>query len=274
MTELALPVSPFDAAMLPGERWSARALANLLGYPRWQDFSPAVSRAMASAEVQGYDRADLFRVSPEKTGGRPREDFHLSRFACYLVAMNGDPRKPEVAAAQAYFAIKTREAETAPARPAIVLPDRKALARMVIEAEEARERAEAELEANRPLIERAKNHASGDGLKNRQQFFREVKQWAHTEHGIEVKQAEVIEFLSTRRLGIFVRGNRSDSGQATAWAIEKGYAVNKEDTAPNGYNFVVGKLTARGQEYAWDRIVRYIDANGTLELPRQIGEAS
>lgn len=131
----------------------------------------------------------------------------------------------------------------------------------------------AKVEADRPMVERAKNHASGTGLKTRQQFFREVKQWAHAEHGIEVRQAHVIEFLSTEKLRIFARGNRSDSGHATAWAIEKGYAVNKEDTAENGHNFVTGKLTARGQEYAWDRIVRYIDANGTLELPRQIGIA-
>lgn len=110
--------SPFDAICrisdVGAEYWSARDLMPLLGYPRWQDFVPAIDRAKASAEVQGHSLATLFRVNPEKSGGRPREDFHLSRFACYLVAMNGDPRKPEVAAAQAYFAIRTREAETAP----------------------------------------------------------------------------------------------------------------------------------------------------------------
>ena len=272
--ELSLPVSPFDAAMLPGELWSARALMDLLGYPRWQEFTPAINRAMASAEAQGHDRHELFRVNPEKTAGRPREDFLLSRFACYLVAMNGDPRKREVAEAQAYFAIKTREAEVAPQAAAAALPDRKALARMVIEAEEARELAEAELAASRPLIERAKNHASGSGLKTRQQFFREIKQWVHDEHGVEIKQAQVVTFLSTAKLGIFVRGNRSDSGQATAWAIEHGYARNIEDTALNGHNYVTGKLTPRGQEYAWERIVRFIDANGHLDLPRQIGGAA
>ncbi|MGW4715538.1 BRO-N domain-containing protein [Nocardia sp. NPDC004260] len=128
-----------------------------------------------------------------------------------------------------------------------------------------------QIEAERPMVERAKNHASGSGLKTRQQFFREVKQWAQDQHGVTVKQDHVMTFLSTKKLGLFARGNRADAGQATAWAIEKGYAVNKEDTTESGRNVVTGKLTARGQDYAWERIFRYIDANGTLELPRQIG---
>jgi len=145
----------------------------------------------------------------------------------------------------------------------------------VAKAERARRIAlEERIEADRPMVERAKTHATAAGEKTRQQFFREVKQWAHDNHGVEVKQAQVVKFLSTSKLGIFVRGNRSDAGQATAWAIEKGYAVNREDTALNGHNYVTGKLTARGQQYAWDRIFRFIDANGHLDLPREIGGAA
>lgn len=107
--------SPFDAIKNTNpetgtEFWSARDLMPLMGYPRWNEFKVPLERAMKSAEVQGNDVATLFRGSAEKTSGRPREDFHLTRFAAYLAAMNGDPNKPEVAAAQAYFAIKTREA--------------------------------------------------------------------------------------------------------------------------------------------------------------------
>lgn len=142
----------------------------------------------------------------------------------------------------------------------------------VAKAERARRIAlEAQVAAERPMVERAKTHAGGSGLKTRQQFFREVKQWAEAEHGVTVKQDEVMAFLSTEKLGLFVRGNRSDSGQATAWAISKGYARNREDTTETGRNIITGKLTATGQEYAWERVVRYIDANGTLKLPRQIG---
>ena len=112
--------SPFDAIRRNrddgSEYWSAREYMAPLGYGAdWRNFVAVVDRARAAADNQGYVVADLFVGVTEKSGGRPREDFELSRFACYLVAMNGDPRKPEVAAAQAYFAIKTREAETRPA---------------------------------------------------------------------------------------------------------------------------------------------------------------
>jgi len=145
---------------------------------------------------------------------------------------------------------------------------------MAIDSERRAVALEAKIEADRPLVERAKNHAAGTGDKTRQQFFRELKQWAQDVHGVAVKQADVMAFLSTKKLGLFVRGDRTDAGDATAWAIEKGYARNPEGTAKNGHNFVRPVLTPTGQAYSWERCVRYIDANGTLELPRQIGGAA
>ncbi len=107
--------SPFDVIrrIRPDgtEYWSARDLQPTMGYPRWNEFKTSLERAMRAAENQGFDVADLFRRSTEKSGGRPAEDFELARGAAYLVAMNGDPNKRAVAAAQAYFAVKTREAE-------------------------------------------------------------------------------------------------------------------------------------------------------------------
>lgn len=112
----------------------------LLGYEKWERFTDAIERARAAAENQGHAFDDLFVAVTEKPevlpgsgknlGGRPREDFHLARFAVYLVAMNGDPRKPEIAAAQSYFATKTREAEVRPA-----LTGAELLAHAVIEAQ-------------------------------------------------------------------------------------------------------------------------------------------
>lgn len=111
--------SPFDEGCVPcsqgGEdRWSARWLQGEMGYPRWNEFEPVIERAKQAAHNQGFNVNTLFRANTEKTGGRPQTDYMLTRFAAYLVAMNGDPRKPEVAAAQEYFVVKTREAETRP----------------------------------------------------------------------------------------------------------------------------------------------------------------
>lgn len=116
--------SPFDAirhATQEGrEYWSARELMPLLGYEDWRKFDGAIDRARISAKNAGYVATDHF-VGADKmvetgSGAQRRiDDRHLSRYACYLVALNGDPRKPEIAAAQTYFVIKTREAETRPA---------------------------------------------------------------------------------------------------------------------------------------------------------------
>lgn len=120
MTELTTVPgdSPFDAIKRTREDgtdyWSARDLMPLLGYgAEWRNFTAAIDRAKLTAQNQDLDPGTLFGGVTEKSGGRPREDFHLARYAAYLVAMNGDPRKPEVAAAQSYFAIRTREAEVA-----------------------------------------------------------------------------------------------------------------------------------------------------------------
>lgn len=115
------PVSPFDAIRSirtdGTEFWSARDLMSPLGYTRWENFSAAIERAMIAADVQDHPVDVLFRGVTKKGSGRPQRDYELARFACYLVAMNGDPRKPEVAAAQHYFAVRTREAETSPSSP-------------------------------------------------------------------------------------------------------------------------------------------------------------
>jgi hypothetical protein len=112
--------SPFDSIrQVDGdgkEFWSARDLMGLTGYPRWNEFVKAIDRAEVSCKTLEGSSTAHFRVKADMVGrvqggGRRQIDYHLSRFGCYLVAMNGDPRKPEIAAAQTYFAIKTREAE-------------------------------------------------------------------------------------------------------------------------------------------------------------------
>lgn len=119
--------SPLDAGRIPcpqgGEdRWSARWLMEQMGYSAWQNFEPIIERAKTAAHNEGFNVRTLFMQTHEKSGGgRPAVDYLLTRFAAYLVAMNGQPSKPEVAAAQTYFAVRTREAETA--QPALDLTD-------------------------------------------------------------------------------------------------------------------------------------------------------
>ena len=98
------------------EYWSARELQPLLGYSQWRRFEDAIKRAMVSCGLSGNNPDYHFAgVGKPITGGKGAvqvvSDFHLSRFACYLIAQNGDPRKPEIAAAQKYFAIQARRQE-------------------------------------------------------------------------------------------------------------------------------------------------------------------
>lgn len=93
------------------EYWLARELMPLLGYKRWDRVPEVVSRAMFACFNSGNEVTDHFSEETRKTSGRPQQDWSLTRYACYLVAMNGDSRKKEIAQAQSYFAVKTREAE-------------------------------------------------------------------------------------------------------------------------------------------------------------------
>jgi DNA-damage-inducible protein D len=113
------PDSPFDALRHEDavglEFWMARELMPVLGYEKWDRFADVIDRAIASAKAVGHDADQAFSRLREKGAGRPSIDYRLTRYAAYLTAMNGDPRKPEIAAAQTYFAVKTREAEVATA---------------------------------------------------------------------------------------------------------------------------------------------------------------
>lgn len=119
--------TPFDSIRLVredgSEFWSARDLQPLLEYVDWRKFNDAIERARAACDNAGQDSRDHFVPAARmvEVGSNARRevlDYHLSRHACYLTAINGDSRKPAIAAAQNYFAVKTRQAELAQqARP-------------------------------------------------------------------------------------------------------------------------------------------------------------
>lgn len=98
------------------EFWLARELQTQLGYARWENFEVAISRAKESCKSMNVTIDDHFRdltkmIDVGKGGQRAVKDYMLTRFACYLIAQNGDPRKEEIAFAQGYFATQTRKQE-------------------------------------------------------------------------------------------------------------------------------------------------------------------
>lgn len=107
------------------EFWYARELMSLLGYERWNNFDKAVSRAMDSCESGGIEVSDHFRevakMVPLGSGSQRKiKDYMLTRYACYLIAQNGDPKKEEIAFAQSYFAVQTRKQELIEERIALI----------------------------------------------------------------------------------------------------------------------------------------------------------
>jgi len=98
------------------EFWLARDLQHLLGYTKWDNFLNVVSKAKTACEVSGHSVPDHFAdvgkmVDLGSGSQREVDDLMLTRYACYLIAQNGDPKKQEIAFAQTYFAIQTRKAE-------------------------------------------------------------------------------------------------------------------------------------------------------------------
>ncbi|MFC9767772.1 hypothetical protein [Rhodococcus jostii] len=185
--------SPFDAIcqVRPdgSEFWSGRDLQEVTKYARWEDFAKIIERAVASARNSGHDVVGSFSAIAEKPagGGRPRQDFELSRFVAYLTVMNGDPNMPEVAAAQAYFAIRTREAETS--SPAIDFNDPDTALDKIIElASIAKFERAARIKAER-RVEVERRHRSaiegGDGIHLTdfgKKYFSEVPARKFDEH--------------------------------------------------------------------------------------------
>ena len=98
------------------EYWLARELQPILDYAQWRNFNEAIDRAKLACQNSGIDPSDHFAevsktIPMPKNASKDIPDFMLSRYACYLIVMNGDPRKEVIAVGQSYFAVKTRQQE-------------------------------------------------------------------------------------------------------------------------------------------------------------------
>lgn len=275
--------SPFDSIKRVREDgtefWSARDLMPLMGYSAWRNFNVPMCRAMTAAENQGHDRTMHFAGSRKVVASGPaQEDVELTKFAAYLTAMNGDPNKPEVAAAQAYFAVQTHVAEVAaPAIPQTYSEALRAAADASDRAELEAARAEAAekeaaqhqqaLNIQAPMVAKAAAHSGVDKAIGRQQFARQVQQFGDT-RGADIKQNDVYELLG--RHGMTVRGDRQDNGHITAQARRNGWGWNETGVSEKtGYEFTKPLIKKKGQDIAWKWVQIDFETYGAALNPRK-----
>ena len=259
--------SPFDAIRRTredgAEYWSARELMEAMKYDQWRNFETAIMKARVAAANQGHEAEHHIAgaskmVSVGSGATRAVDDWHLTRFGAYLVMMNGDPRKPEIAAAQAYFAVKTREAEV---RQQHALPTTFAEAlRLAAEQAEAIEAQAAKIEADAPLVAQAQTFRQAEGLRTVGDLANDLKVWAAANlPGVKVLHQDVRDIAG--HVGLIIRGDTVRNNQPTARAIEAGWVKPHEavyDTDTRGRQVAVStRLTPRGYARLWDACIAH-----------------
>ncbi|WIY84301.1 phage antirepressor KilAC domain-containing protein [Propionimicrobium sp. PCR01-08-3] len=269
--------SPFDQIKKTrpdgSEYWSARELAPVMGYSAWRNLEVPINRAISSAINQGIDVATNFAGSRKITATKPQEDYELSRFAAYLVAMNGDPNKPEVAGAQAYFAVRTREAEVA--KPALDLSSLDSISAILDAGKAALNRAQAAerraLALEGPAAQ-AQTMREADGLRTISDLANDLKVHAQSNYpGVKVLRDDIFDLAG--RCGLIIRGNTVRNNQPTAQAIEAGWVKPKDHEYQTKHHGVratyYARLTPRGYARLWDAAIANLRTYGQVLAPRK-----
>lgn len=255
-----------------GEVWSARELMPFAGYAEWRNWTKAINRAVASVNASGLNAADHFvgvnkMVDLGSGSRREIEDIELTRYACYILFQNADGSKPEVAAAQLYFAIQTRKQEVAP-----VLSDDEIIARALTIATGRVSALEAKVSELEPKAAQADTFRQADGLRTITDVANDLKVHAASNHpGVKVYQADVFDLAGV--VGLVIRGNTVRNNQPTARAIESGWVKPKDTTVDtnNHGSFVKvsARLTPRGYGRLWDAAVNNMKTYGSVLAPKK-----
>ena len=273
--------SPFDAIRRTrpdgSAYWSARELMPYLGYEKWERFAEAIERAAFAIINTGMDPNEQASRLREPSGAtrQMREDFHLTRYGAYMVAMNSDPRKVEVAAAQSYFAVKTHEAEVAQTAPREL--DEIEVAERWLAALREKKALEAQAAIDAPLVAQAQTFRGADGLRTIPDLANDLKLHAASNYpDAKVLQQDVFDLAG--RVGLIIRGDTVRHNQPTARAIEAGWVRPKEtvyeDSKGASHTKIGTRLTPRGYGRLWDAAVTNLTNHGTVLAPITKGIAA
>lgn len=237
----------------------------LLGYDSWRRFDDAVQRAKIACTNSGADATSHFADAVKVAASGPAgADYQLTRYAAYLVAMNGDPRKPEIAAAQTYFAVKTREAETAaPTVPDMdtregqlaVLDMMRAQIEARVAAEEGREIAEKRVAELEPAAETW--HALADAAGDLS--LRDAAQILSRDPDIEIGQNRLAKLL--RQLGWIDKRTKRPYQDQVARGRLSAIVSHWTDEDGETHTKYLARVTAKGLEALRGHL------NGSKPLP-------
>jgi anti-repressor protein len=223
-----------------------------------------------SDAVSTLDDDEKGVVTTDTLGG-PQQIRIVSEAGLYSLILRS--RKPEAKAFKRWVTHEVLPAIRQTGRYEVAELSEIEMARRYVAALEDKERLQAKVIEQAPLVAAEEHHRSSHGLKAVGDFANDLKAWAKTNHpGVKVKHQDVWAHLA--RLGMVIRGDTVRHNQPTAKAVEQGWCVPKVsdyDTSEGARSSTTTRLTPKGEGYAWDRITAYVEANGTLELPRRIG---